>query len=147
MFTKREIRIILFLGGVLFIGTALNLYGRLHESSELDPSVLLRQPGGFRDPGIPAVDYDSASGQDRKSTEDHRTESVSSSTKQAEKVNINTAGAPELIAIPGVGPVLAQRIIEYREQHGGFNSEKDLIKVKGIGPVNVKKIIPHIEFE
>jgi competence protein ComEA len=50
------------------------------------------------------------------------------------KVNINTATATELDAgLPGVGPVLAQRIVDYRTQHGPFRDVRDLLKVEGIG--------------
>ena len=49
------------------------------------------------------------------------------------RVRINTATAGELEALPGVGPVLARRIIEYREAHGGFAEIEDLLDVPGIG--------------
>jgi competence protein ComEA len=49
-------------------------------------------------------------------------------------VNLNSAGAAELDTLPGVGPALAQRIIAYRQEHGGFRSVRDLLKVPGIGP-------------
>ncbi len=59
-------------------------------------------------------------------------------------VNINTASAGELETLPGVGPVLAQRIIDYREQHGPFRTPSDLQKVSGIGPKTFESIEPHI---
>ncbi|GAB3986176.1 helix-hairpin-helix domain-containing protein [Plantactinospora veratri] len=49
------------------------------------------------------------------------------------KVNLNTATVAQLDALPGVGPVLAQRIVAHREEHGGFRSVADLRQVTGIG--------------
>ena len=49
------------------------------------------------------------------------------------KVNINTANLSELETLPGIGPSLAQRIIEYRETNGNFQTIEDLQNVKGIG--------------
>ena len=49
------------------------------------------------------------------------------------KVAINQANAEELESLPGVGPVLAQRIFDYREAHGPFEMVEDLLDVPGIG--------------
>ena len=49
------------------------------------------------------------------------------------RVRLNLAGAPELEALPGVGPVLAERIVAYREEHGPFAVVEDLLDVPGIG--------------
>jgi competence protein ComEA len=48
-------------------------------------------------------------------------------------VNINTSTLDQLDSLPGIGPTLAQRIIDYREQHGPFRKVEDLLNVSGIG--------------
>jgi competence protein ComEA len=56
------------------------------------------------------------------------------------KIDINRAEAVELEALPGIGPELAQRIIEYREKQGPFQRIEDLMNVRGIGEKNFLKI-------
>ena len=48
-------------------------------------------------------------------------------------VNLNTATLDQLETLPGIGPALGQRIIDYREQHGPFRTVEDLLDVSGIG--------------
>ena len=55
-------------------------------------------------------------------------------------VNVNTAAAEELETLPGIGEVLAQAIIAYREEHGPFTSVDELDEVSGIGPVTLEEI-------
>jgi competence protein ComEA len=63
------------------------------------------------------------------------------------KVNLNTASQAELERLPGVGPVTAQRIIEYRAQIGVFRSVEELENVKGIGPKKLEQIRPYVTLE
>ncbi|QLQ37355.1 ComEA family DNA-binding protein [Micromonospora robiginosa] len=55
-------------------------------------------------------------------------------------VNLNTATLAQLDGLPGVGPVLAQRILDHREQHGGFRSVSDLRQVEGIGDARYEQL-------
>lgn len=56
------------------------------------------------------------------------------------KININTANKEELKTIPGVGDVTAQKIMDYREQNGGFSSVEDLKNIDRIGDKTLEKI-------
>jgi competence protein ComEA len=56
------------------------------------------------------------------------------------RVNLNTATLAQLDALPGVGPVLAQRIIEHRDQRGGFRAVSDLRQVNGIGDARYEEL-------
>lgn len=51
--------------------------------------------------------------------------------------NINTADEETLVALPGIGPALARRIIAYRDEHGPFATIEDLATIQGIGPRNI----------
>jgi competence protein ComEA len=56
------------------------------------------------------------------------------------KVNLNTASVEQLTTLPGVGPKLAARIIEYRQKSGSFRSPQELMNVKGVGEKNFARI-------
>ncbi|MCL6106922.1 MAG: ComEA family DNA-binding protein [Actinobacteria bacterium] len=66
---------------------------------------------------------------------------ANSSPAQAQApVNLNSATVDQLTTLDGVGPKTAQKIIEYREAHGGFKNVEDLLQVPGIGPVKLDRI-------
>ena len=70
--------------------------------------------------------------------------STDSSSTSSALVNINTADADELDTLPGIGPVLAQAIIDDREANGSFTSIEDIMRVSGIGEAkyaNIKDLI------
>lgn len=74
-------------------------------------------------------------------------EGVSAATAQGrillgQKININTATAEELEQLPGIGPALAKKIVEYREVHGPFASIEDIVNIDGIGEKMLKRIAP-----
>lgn len=60
------------------------------------------------------------------------------------RVNLNTASADELDAIPGVGPVTAESIVSWRQRNGSFHTADELLEVDGIGPGKFAKIKPHV---
>ena len=62
----------------------------------------------------------------------------------AAPVNLNTATAEQLATIPGVGPKMAERIIDYRQKSGGFKKIEDLMNVSGVGEKSFLKMKPLI---
>lgn len=70
---------------------------------------------------------------------------ISSNTAQDGKVNINNASKDQLKTVPGIGDVTAQKIIDYREKSGAFNSVEDLKKVGRIGDKTLEKIKDKID--
>lgn len=69
---------------------------------------------------------------------------ISDSTKNS-KVNINTAKLEELQDIPGVGPSIAQAIIDYRDENGKFKTIEDIKNVSGVGDSKYKKMEEYIK--
>lgn len=59
-------------------------------------------------------------------------------------VNINTAGVDELMLLPRIGPSVAERIVEFREQNGRFKAAEDLLLVRGVGEKTFELIRPHV---
>lgn len=57
-----------------------------------------------------------------------------------EQIDINQADLQTLATLPGIGPKIAERINEYRENNGPFKSVDDLLNVKGVGPKMLEKI-------
>lgn len=55
-------------------------------------------------------------------------------------VHLNTATLGDLDALPGVGPVTAQKILDYRQQHGAFSSVDELDAIPGIGPARLEQL-------
>ena len=61
---------------------------------------------------------------------------------QSELIDLNAATARELETLPGIGPRTAERILEYRREHGGFERIEDLMDVRGIGERTFLRLKP-----
>lgn len=62
-------------------------------------------------------------------------------------VNINTADATQIALLPGIGQKTAERIIAWREEHGGFQKPTDLMQVKGVGDRTFERLSPYVVVE
>ncbi len=70
---------------------------------------------------------------------------VERETKELKKVNINKADIETLVQLPGIGPVKAKAILDYREKIGKFHSLIEVTNVKGIGKETLVKLEPYLE--
>lgn len=70
--------------------------------------------------------------------------SGSATTPGDPRVDLNAASAQDLESLPGIGPVLAGRIVEHRRRAGPFQRLEDLLQVNGIGPRLLERVRPHV---
>ncbi len=68
-----------------------------------------------------------------------------SETGISELVRLNSATLAELETLPGIGPVTAQKILDYRDERGGFTSVDELDAVPGIGPARLEQLREHVQ--
>ncbi|PSO52948.1 MAG: competence protein ComEA [Actinobacteria bacterium QS_5_72_10] len=62
------------------------------------------------------------------------------------RVDVNRADAEALQRVPGIGPVTAQRLIAYREDHGPITAEQQLLDVPGVGPKTLDQLVDHLRW-
>jgi len=72
---------------------------------------------------------------------------ASAEEQNKEKIEINSATAEQLQEIPGIGPTLAARIINFREEHGRFERVEDLLNVEGIGVRTLERMRSFLKVE
>ena len=163
-FTRNEAAVILFLVTVVLTGQAVGMWNndqtqltdyseqyRQHDLLFADRSGSLpaRRRVVSGDQRSVAADRQPAAEQQNWLAEQQRmltdglntdVETPDNPVSAAAVVNINTATANELETLPGIGPVTAQRIIDYRKQAGNFSTVEDIMKVKSIGPKKLEKL-------
>ncbi|MEZ5337983.1 MAG: helix-hairpin-helix domain-containing protein [bacterium] len=76
-----------------------------------------------------------------------RQEAQPGGSKDPRTLDLNSASAAELDELPGIGPVLAQRIVSVREQRRGFGSVDELLEVEGIGSATLERLRPLLRID
>jgi len=155
--TREEQLVLLFLLGAFTIGIGVKLWGGVFSSPEpssFSPQMLkvkisgaIREPGWYDLPeGSMVIEGIKKAGGAFPAAELEKL-NLASSLKEGEEIwvpggaiNINKAPLEQLTYLPGIGPELAKRIIEYRERNGEFRTILELQNVKGIGEIKLQKI-------
>ena len=93
------------------------------------------------DPDSTVFEYSDSTLPDFDSSE-HNFQSVSTKpfTVRTDCINVNTSMEDKLVLLPGIGPALAKRIVQHREQHGLLKRVEDLGHIKGIGPSRMEQL-------
>ncbi len=136
-FRPVDVRIIVVLSTVVLIGSVLTLLKRQRVISSLDLGIFIENSPykhSYRTSEF-TRDNDPAD-----SIRDVQKQSVSARVAVPERIDLNMAGFYDLQSLPGIGPVIAERIVAYRDSVGEFTAVKDLLKVRGIGPAKLKKL-------
>jgi comEA protein len=130
-FTRSEQRAILFLLSTFGVGTAVWLYRQSQPLPEVDPTEM----AAFEE-FVQGLQGDSAVALV------HTDASQPAPNARSTPVDLNAATYNDLLQLPGIGPVMAKRIIAFREANGAFMRLQDLRQVKGIGAKTYEKLAP-----
>ena len=127
---------------------ALGGISRLGAFNKFIPLEKILLPENYEEEIVVAIDTIVAQEQ-QEQHEHHKSQKPTKQKKKAPNfpISINTAGKDDLCFIKGVGPSLAQKIIDHREQKGPFRSAKDLEKVSGIGTKKRQSIEEFVRFD
>lgn len=141
--TRQERLVIQFLVAFFLIGGAIHLYKANFVKVEIvNVDEVDKEKEQFK---VMADRVDSIYVASRSKAAQKNDEKISK--PDSYRININTATKDELMKIPKIGPVTAERIILYRKENGRFNSVEELIKVKGIGKKTMERIKGEVTIE
>jgi competence ComEA-like helix-hairpin-helix protein len=136
-FKPAEIKIIAVLSVLAIAGSIVTILQRQGRLSRLDVGVLTEKSGYNYSYNLKELQLSASSDSiDRMEA----LAAVQEAKAPGEKIDLNHDGIFDLQTLPGIGPVLAERIAAYRDSAGGFHSIDDLRKVKGIGPAKFAEI-------
>ena len=142
LFTKREKQVIIFLICTLVAGYVVKHYKQVHLYDDFYPLSKVEKEA-FKETA--ELTYKQLDRTDKTGLEQEPNRSVEKKYKPTiEIININTADKQDLIKLPKIGAVTAERIIRFRDDFGSFETLDDLMKIKGIGPKTLEKLKHHI---
>lgn len=139
-FTPQERKALLFLVIVLLLGSGITLYKKYH--SDFAPELLLKPKKKVIESNVSQPSLNLVP--DASTALPAETSSPKITQEKIRQVNLNSATQDELESLPSIGPVLAKRIIEYRNQKGGFKTIEEIKQVKGIKNKIFEKIKNYI---
>jgi len=140
-FNRKEILILGLLIISLLVGSGYNLYKNKWKRSDSPPQYE-SELEAFKQEIEKIIKKDQ---KEQEVRSEKNKKKRSKKKKQIVCVNINKATKVEFEQLPSIGPVLAQRIIDYREKIGQFKSLEELINIKGIGNKTFNKFKPYIK--
>ena len=138
LLTKQEKRVFVFLCTTLVSGYLIQY---MKQRNMDDPLHIISKTEKEEFKQAAIHDYSSQGIQDNETPNIAAGDATEKNIKDGEElVNINTAVKQELMALPKIGPVTAERIIRFRDDFGPFQSIDDLAKIKGIGPKTLERL-------